>query len=250
VAGERTARVWSWIAAAREGGAPVSLAALCRAAVIRLAVDGASVTAVSGAAVSEPLSATDDLSARLEELLLTTGEGPGAEDFMFGSPMLIPDLAPVTERWPGFAPAAVASGVRALFAFPLQAGAIRAGVLSLYRAQPGPLTPQQLADALVFADIALQLLLDSYAGISGSADYRPLDGMSDSRAEVYQATGMISAQLDVSLEEAFVRLRAHAFAADTPLHDVAGGVVSRTLRFDPDPDTDPDPDPGTASRRP
>jgi len=199
-------------------------------------VDGASVTAMGGPAVREPLSATDELSARLEELLLTTGEGPGAEDFRFGSPMLIPDLMPTAGRWPGFAPAAMAAGARALFAFPLQAGAIRAGVLSLYRGQPGPLTPQQLADALVFADIALQLLLDSAAGISGSAGYRPLDGLSDSRAEVYQATGMISVQLAVSLEEAFVRLRAHAFAAGRPLDDVAGDVVSRTLRFDPDPD--------------
>jgi hypothetical protein len=236
VAGERTARVWAWIAAAHVGAAPVSLAAVCLAAAAWLGVDGASVTAMGGPAVREPLSATDELSARLEELLLTTGEGPGAEDFRFGSPMLIPDLMPTAGRWPGFAPAAMAAGARALFAFPLQAGAIRAGVLSLYRGQPGPLTPQQLADALVFADIALQLLLDSAAGISGSAGYRPLDGLSDSRAEVYQATGMISVQLAVSLEEAFVRLRAHAFAAGRPLDDVAGDVVSRTLRFDPDPD--------------
>jgi ANTAR domain len=241
VAGERTARVWSWIAAAREGDAPVSLAALCRAAAARLAVDGASVTAVGGPAVSEPLTATDELSTRLEELLLTTGEGPGAEDFMFGSPMLIPDLAPVTERWPGFAPAAVAAGARALFAFPLQAGAIRAGVLLLYRARPGPLTSQQLADALVFADIALHLVLDFSAGISGAADYRPFDGLSDGRAEVYQATGMISVQLGVSLEEAFVRLRAHAFAASTPLDDIADHVVKRLLRFTPDPEPDPGP---------
>ena len=237
MAGERTARVWARIAAARDDDVPVSLAVLCRAAVRWLGVDGAGVTAVSGPAVREPLSATDELSARLEELLFTTGEGPGAEDFRFGSPMLIPDLAPMTERWPGFAPAAVAAGARALFAFPLQAGAVQAGMLSLYRAQPGPLTPRQLADALVFADIALQLLLDSYAGISGSADYRPLDGLSDSRAEVYQAIGMISVQLGVSLEEAFVRLRAHAFAVGTPLDDIAGDVVKRLLRFAPDPGT-------------
>ena len=244
MAGERTARVWAWIAAAREGDAPASLAALCRAAVSRLAVDGASVTAVNGPGVREPLSATGELSVRLEELLFTTGEGPGAEDFMFGSPMLIPDLELVTERWPGFVPAAVAAGARALFAFPLQAGAIRVGVLSLYRAEPGPLTPQQLADALVFTDIALQLLLDSASGISGLAGYQPLDGLSGSRAEVYQATGMISVQLGVSLEDALVRLRAHAFAASTPLDDIAGEVVSRLLRFDPDPD------PGIASTEP
>jgi hypothetical protein len=41
----------------------------------------------------------------------------------------------------------------------------------------------------------------------------------------------------VSLEVAFVRLRAHAFAAGTPLDVVADDVVSRTLRFDPDPDS-------------
>lgn len=235
MAGERTARVWAWIAAAPDGDEPVSLAALCRAAVHRLGVDGASVTAVGGPAVREPVSASGELSALLEELLFTTGEGPGAEDFAFGSPMLVPDLESAVGRWPGFVPAAVAAGARALFSFPLQAGAIRVGVLSLYRALPGPLMPQELADALVFADIALQLLLDSASGISALDGYRPLDGLSDSRAEVYQATGMISVQLGVSMEEAFVRLRAHAFAADTPLDDIAGDVVSRLLRFDPEP---------------
>jgi hypothetical protein len=239
VAGERTARVWAWIAAASEDDAPVALAALCRAAVRWLGVDGASVTAVSGPAVRELRSASGELSARLEDLLFTTGEGPGAEYFAFGSPMLIPDLESVAERWPGFVPAAVAAGARALFALPLQAGAIRVGVLSLYRALAGPLTPQQLADALVFADIALQLLLDSASGISGLAGYLPLDGMSDSRAEVYQATGMISVQLGVSLEEAFVRLRANAFAAGRPLDDIADDVVRRLLRFDPEPGPGP-----------
>ena len=108
-------------------------------------------------------------------------------------------------------------------------------MLSLHRARPGPLIPQELADALVFADIALQLLLDSSSGISELSGYRPLDGLSDSRAEVYQAVGMISVQMGVSLEEAFVRLRAHSFATGTPLDDIADDVVSRLLRFDPEP---------------
>jgi hypothetical protein len=47
---------------------------------------------------------------------------------------------------------------------------------------------------------------------------------------------MISVQLSVTLEEALVRLRAHAFAVSVPLGDVAGDVVGRLLRFDPDPD--------------
>ena len=241
MASDRAARVWAWIVAAHEGDGPVSLGALCRAAVGRLGVDGASVTASGGPAAREPLSATGELTAQLEELLFTTGEGPGGEDFRFGSPMLIPDLQSVAARWPGFAPVAVRAGARAVFAFPLQVGAIRVGVLLLYRAVPGALTPEELADVLAFADIALQMVLDAAAGISDSLEHRLLDGLSDGRAEVYQATGMISVQLGVSLEEAFVRLRARAFADGAALGEVAGDVVGRKLRFYPDAESGPPP---------
>lgn len=230
---ERLVKVSEWIAAAHAGDAPVSIAALCRAAVVRLGVDGASVTAVSGPVAREPVFASDEVSARLEEFQFTTGEGPGADDFRLGSPMLIPELDSVAARWPGFVSAAVAAGAQAIFSFPLQAGAIQGGVLSLYRARPGPLGAEELADALVFADIALQLLLDVSSGIIGSPGYQPLDGVPGARAEVHQATGMISVQLGVSLEEAFARLRAHAFASGAALGDVAGDVVRRRLRFGP-----------------
>jgi hypothetical protein len=228
---ERAVRVWAWIAAAHDDDVPVSVAALCRAAVLRLGVDGASVTTASGPVAREPVCASDDVSARLEELQFTMGEGPGADDFMVGSPMLIAELDSVEARWPGFVPAAVAAGARAMFSFPLQAGAIQIGILSLYRALPGPLSAEELADALVFVDIALRLLLDASSGVTGFARYRPLDGVSEARMEVHQATGMISVQLGVGLEEAFVRLRAHAFTRNATLSDVAAEVVNRRLRL-------------------
>jgi ANTAR domain-containing protein len=238
VAGERKVRVWEWIAAAHEGDGPVSVAAVGRAAARWLGVDGASVTAISDLIAREPLFASDPLSARLEELHFTTGEGPAAGDFRLGSPVLISDLESLTARWPGFVSAAVAAGARAMFALPLQAGAIRVGVLTLYRAKPGPLAPEALADGLVLADVALQLLLDAAAGVSSLPENQPLAGLSDSRAEVYQAIGMVSVQLDVGLEDAFVRLRGHAFATSRALADVADDVVTRILRFSPDPSPD------------
>jgi hypothetical protein len=219
----------------------VSVAAVCRAAVRRLAVDGASVMAMGSLIAREPLFASDQLSAQLEELQFTTGEGPAADDFRLGSPVLIPDLEAAAGRWPGFVSAAVAAGARALFALPLQAGAVRVGVLTLYRARPGPLAPQELADLLVLADVALDMILDAAAGITSLPEYRPLPGLSDNRAEVYQATGMVSVQLGVSLEEAFVRLRAHAFASSAALADVADDVITRLLRFDPAADPEPEP---------
>jgi hypothetical protein len=236
---ERAARVWAWIAAAHNADTPVPVAALCRAAVLRLGVDGASVTAMSGPVEREPVCASDDVSARLEELQFTTGEGPGAGDFRVGSPMLIAELGSAAARWPGFVSAAVAAGAGAMFSFPLQAGAIQVGLLTLYRSRPGPMAAEELADALVFADIALRLLLDASSGAIALPGYRPLDGMSEPRAEVHQATGMISVQIEVSLEEAFVRLRAHAFASNAALGDVAAEVVARRLRFGPGPTARP-----------
>ena len=59
---DRAVKVWAWIAAAHEGDAPVSMAAVCRAAARRLGVDGVSVTAVSGLLAREPVFASDELS--------------------------------------------------------------------------------------------------------------------------------------------------------------------------------------------
>src|ERR1051325_5839133 len=67
-------------------------------------------------------------------------------------------------RWPVFAPAALHAGVGAVFALPLQVGGMRLGVLDLYRAGPGGLDRQQLADALVLADTACALLLGAAPG--------------------------------------------------------------------------------------
>lgn len=229
---DRAVKVWAWIAAAHVGEGPVSVAAVCDAAVLRLGIDGASVSAVSGGLGRVPLYASDELSARLEDLHFTTGEGPAADDSGLGAPVLVGDLEVAGARWPGFAPEAAAAGARAIFAVPLQAGAIRVGVLSLYRARPRPLTAEDLADLLVFADVALHLLLDAASGVIGSPGYRPLNDLQDRRAVVHQATGMISVQLGVSLGEALARLRAHAFACGLSPGEVAAEVVARRLRFD------------------
>ena len=59
-----------------------------------------------------------------------------------------------------------------------------------------------------------------------------LDDLSDQRAVVHQAAGMVAAQLEVALEEALVMLRARAYTQGRPVSDVAHEVVERRLRFD------------------
>jgi len=182
------------------------------------------------------VAATDGAARRLEELQFSLGEGPCVDASRSGRPVLQSELfGAAGHRWPGFVAAALTAGVRAIFAFPLQVGAIRIGVLDLYRDAPGSLDEPQLADALAFADAATWVLLHLQSG-SGDQLHSALGGPEDDRASVHQATGMISVQLDVSLAEALLRLRAHAYAEGRPVSDVAADVVGRRMRFD-DSDT-------------
>jgi hypothetical protein len=51
-------------------------------------------------------------------------------------------------------------------------------------------------------------------------------------AVVNQAAGMVSVQLEVSVDEALFRLRARATVNDRALLDIAKDVVERRIRFD------------------
>jgi len=127
------------------------------------------------------------------------------------------------------------SAVRAVFALPLQWGAVNLGVLDLYRRKPGALDDAQLRDAIAAADAAALMML----GLRTEPDHSGaawLDHAVAYRAEIHQATGMVSVQLDVPAAEALARLRAHAFLHDQLLIDVAHDVVSRRLTFTEDLD--------------
>lgn len=185
----------------------------------------------------EPVCITDSRAGEVEELQATVGQGPGIDALMSGTPTLVDDLAsPVSaRRWPVFAPEAPRLGVRAMYSLPLALGALRVGVLDLYRDAPGELSQEQLMDALAYADTALLLVLDARSGIASPPDPRAggNGGPTLWHAEVHQAAGMVSVQLGIPVLDALVRLRGHAYRHDERLADVARSVVERRLRFDP-----------------
>jgi hypothetical protein len=61
---------------------------------------------------------------------------------------------------------------------------------------------------------------------------------SDLHLVVHQAAGMVAVQLGISVADALVRLRAHAYAHERPLRDLADDVVARRVRFDTPDDQD------------
>jgi hypothetical protein len=179
------------------------------------------------------LAATDARARQLEELQFAFDEGPCVEASRADHPVLQPELtATGSVRWPRYSAAALDAGVCATFAFPLRVGAVRIGVLDLYRDTPGDLTVAELADGLAFADAAIVLLLYLQDHPGPDGERAELTGPIDSRAEIHQATGMITIQLGISLTEALLRLRAHAHDSGQTVTEVAAEVVSRRLHFD------------------
>ena len=217
-----------------DGDAPTVIDRVCVAAVALLSLSGAGISLMADGQLRGSAGVSEPGIAAVQELQLELGEGPGVDAWTSDGPVLEPDLAVRGSiRWPTFAPAAEGAGVCAVFAFPLQAGTIRIGVLMLYRDHVGPLASEELALGLVLADVATQVVLALQAGAPpDDTVHTLLAGEPAHWAEVHQATGMASVQLGVSMDEAFVRLRAHAFAADRSLRDVARDVVSRHLTLE------------------
>lgn len=195
-------------------------------------VSGAGVMLMSGDVPRGSMCSTNRVSDLIEQLQYVLGEGPCVDAYHLDWPVLEPDLAcPKSSRWPVFSPQAIDAGVRAVFGFPLQIGSVRLGALNLYRDQPGPLTDDQHADALVLADLVGQSVLVLQADAPPGALAAELETGADLHYTLHQASGMVSVQLGVSVAEALIRLRAYAFANELPLVDVASSVVARTLRF-------------------
>lgn len=217
-----------------DGDGSVSLVdRVCVAAVQLLSLRGAGLSLMVGGELQGNAGVTDAGIAAVQELQLTLGEGPCVDAWSSRTPVVEPDLAdPAVARWPAFARAGVDAGVFAVFAFPLHLGAIRLGVLVLYRDRRGVLSADETAYGLVLADVATHVLLALQAGAPPDALHEVLASESSHWAEVHQATGMASVQLGVSLDEAFVRLRAHAFAEGIALRTVARDIVTRRRRLD------------------
>ncbi len=223
-------RFWEVLSGA-DGHEPPSLSTLCRGCVSLLSVSGAAVSLMAPAQSQSVASAFDGTARALQDLEFTLGEGPAIDSYTQGRPVLVDDVRGLGRQWPQFSNAVAAMGVRAVFALPLQTRGTRIGVLVLYRDEAGALADTELADALEVADMITQLVLVMQSEVATESVAWALD-VSDHRAVVHQATGMIAVQIDADVDEALVRLRAHSFATDRPIREVAEDVVAGQLRFD------------------
>ena len=150
----------------------------------------------------------------MEELQFTLGEGPCVDASGPRRPVLQPDLARTgPQRWPGFAVGRSRPGsgrsspfrcrsARSGSGFWTSIATARVASPTPSRSKPCPLPRQRRRSCSI-----------SRRGGPGQHPSDPVPVI-DNRAEVHQATGMISVQAEVRLAEAMLLLRARAFASD------------------------------------
>lgn len=194
---------------------------------------GAGIMLMSGDVPRGSVCTTDAVSALIEQLQYDLGEGPCVDAYHQDRPVSEPDLANASSgRWPAFTGPVVDAGARAVFGFPLQVGVVRLGALNLYCDRPGRLDDDRHADAMLMARLVAQALMLLQAGAPEGMLASELEANADFQYVVHQASGMVAAQLEVTVAQALIRLRAYAFGNDRPLSEVARDVVDRRLRFD------------------
>jgi hypothetical protein len=224
-------------------GAPTPLAAadrLCAACVRLLDVDGASISFIGGGTMNGTFGSSSALSRTLDELQFTYGEGPCLDAVALRRPVLAPDLdGPQERRWPALTEAILGKGVQAIFALPVAVASTPVGALDLFRHRSGSLDDEAMTGGVFAAGLAALPLLDLMASDTdwdtaavGQGSWDQLASLE--RVEVYQATGMIVAALEVTPADALVRLRAHAIARGLTASEVALRILDRRLVLDAD----------------
>lgn len=168
----------------------------------------------------------------VEDLHLTLGEGPGLDAAATGVPVTVAELAaPQAHRdWPRFAAQSLAQGLRAIFAYPVRLHDRPIGVLSLYRASPGPLGAGEHEQVALHVEAATVLLLDDTRFDDSGGVHIPLPMPA---AEVQQAVGVVMEFANVDAATALHRIRAYVQRSDRPMREVVAEVRACRLPFDP-----------------
>ncbi len=204
------------------------LALLCDEVVSATGVTACGVMMATDGGQGLTAHASDKRAKAIEDLQNTLGEGPGILASTSGAAVLVPDLTDPRDvaiaDWPTFARETVGLGIHAAFAFPLLLGTARLGALSLYREEPGALSPERVSHGQVTADaVALRLAEPGHQHPNGTAEIDPM--------RVHQAAGMVMVQLGVPIDQALLRLRATAYSEGLTVDELADSIVQRRRKL-------------------
>jgi GAF domain-containing protein len=194
-------------------------------------------SAAAGLLLADPqgvlqfMAASDERTELLELFQVQSQEGPCQDCFRQAAPVVNADLRDAADRWPQFAPRAVAAGFRSVHAFPLRLRQEVIGALNLFGNDAGRMEPGDVRTVQALADVATIGLLQERAVRRGEVLSEQLQGALNSRVAIEQAKGAIAQMRSCSVDEAFTLLRSYCRNHNLRLSDVALAVVTDPTRI-------------------
>jgi GAF domain-containing protein len=178
------------------------------------------------------MASSSERSEALELLQAQNDEGPCFECYRSGRPVFSEDLSADADRWPLFAPAAMRAGFGSVHAVPMRAHGQTIGALNLFRSRPGRLAEPDVPVSQGMADIAAIGLLNERRARETYDTVSQLQRALQSRVVIEQAKGLLAERLQVTMDEAFARLRGYARGHSRRLSEVADELIAGQLDDD------------------
>lgn len=179
------------------------------------------------------VASTSERADLVEVMQLAAGAGPCVDCFTTGKAVSVPDIQASTEEWPDFRAAALEQGFLSVHATPMRLRGEIIGTMNLFGTSIGTLKRRDAAVAQALADVATIGILQERIAAQSQLVTEQLQRALDSRVLIEQAKGVLSHSGALSMEDAFLLLRAHARNNNLSLRVVAEGVANRTLDLIP-----------------
>lgn len=180
------------------------------------------------------LVAASTEQARVVELFqIQNDEGPCLDCYRTGQAVIVSDIRAggTAHRWPLFAAAAAEMGYAGVHAIPMRLRDQVIGTLNLFRTAPDGLNPAVVVAATALVDVATIGILQERALRQQEVVAGQLQLALNSRIIIEQAKGVLAERLRVTPDEAFVMLRRYARDHNHRLTELAGDVISGTVRI-------------------
>ena len=181
--------------------------------------------------ILQVLASTSEESQLVEILQTEAGSGPCVEAFRTDTVVTIEDIASADGgRYPEFAAAALSQGFRSVHAIPMHLRPNTIGALNLFRSTTGALTKEDAVIGQALADVATISILHERTVHENEVMIEQLQRTLDSRVLIGQATGIIAQRSELTMNNAFTRLRSYARAHNESMHTSAKRVINDALR--------------------
>lgn len=198
---------------------------LCADCVELLDADAAGLLLTDQRDSLQVVSASTEQAHLVELFQVQSQEGPCLEAFRTSAQVGVPDLR-VEPRWPQFTTRAREHGFAAVHALPMRLRGHTIGALNVFQRQPLVMSRTDLAVGQALADIATIAILSDRTQHDRELLTEQLQAALSSRVVIEQAKGVLAERAEISVDEAFNRLRSRARASHQRLADLAAALVT------------------------